>query len=248
MSDLDIFKAIATGSLGDQRARALSWMLAQGRVASMSRSRLERIVEGDLDGFLNSLVRSNWLSWWSGTATISYAIKDVTLETRTMTEGWKAFWPQYPNRKNARLAKEAYKQAFAEVGADELLKALGAYKAKLESEKTELRYVMRAEAFLGGRWREFTPKPTSWVHDAHKSFSAPVGPRYKGLEYPFTRALEAYMARHPDRPKIEMRTLYRGDPYWSCEPTTALALVESGAYDDKTLGGMPRELLELNRT
>ena len=94
----------------------------------MSRSRLERIVDGDLDGFLDGLVRSEWVSWWSGTATISYAIKDVTLETRTMTEGWKAFWPQYPNRKNARLAKEAYKQAFAENGADELLKALAAYK------------------------------------------------------------------------------------------------------------------------
>ena len=81
---------------------------------------------------------------------------------------FEKLWKEYPKKKGkAAVSKKAKKELY-EAGESVVLETIKAYKAEIEENRTEEKYILHGSTFFNGRWRDYIKE--------HKSKPVPEKP------------------------------------------------------------------------
>ena len=81
---------------------------------------------------------------------------------------FEKLWKEYPKKKGKSAVSKKAKKVLYEEGESVVLEAIKAYKAEIQENGTEEKYILHGSTFFNGRWRDYIKE--------HKSKPVPEKP------------------------------------------------------------------------
>lgn len=86
--------------------------------------------------------------------------KKIKIENKNIKEKYyddffEKIWKEYPKKKGKSAVSKKAKKELYEEGESVVLEAIKAYKAEIEENRTEEKYILHGSTFFNGRWRDY---------------------------------------------------------------------------------------------
>lgn len=85
--------------------------------------------------------------------------RNTKYNTKYYDDFFEKVWKAYPNKKSKSAVSKKAKKELYEAGEKVVLEAIKTYKAEIEENGTEERYILHGSTFFNGRWRDYIKEP-----------------------------------------------------------------------------------------